>query len=296
MSDGEVCLAEPNQSIDPEQGMMCSLPANSAREAASLLEVVGSGGALGSGTRATWLGRVIPSVRMEYEGEIARLVAEVESRRAAGQSSREISRWVVQERASIAKRIRWKTGVGTRVLFEVRDWTEYGAGGRTVHNVERRYARRGLSGSHLDEAMIRGATTPNTGISQTAIRGARYLRNAGRVVVVFSLTTTAYVLLTAEENDLERLMHEEVSSFIGGGLGTSAAVGACLVFGIASGGWGLLACGVVGGLGGGILGAHVGERVYYSRNRSLEAQVARTGILRAGELSRHLPAEMCVAR
>jgi len=91
--------------------------------------------------------------------------------------------------------------------------------------------------SNLDQAMIRGATSPNTGISQAAIRGARYLKNGGRVVIVFSLATTAYVLLTASNDELERLLHQEVGGFIGGSIGTGAAVGACLVFGIATGGW-----------------------------------------------------------
>jgi hypothetical protein len=192
--------------------------------------------------------------------------------------------------------MRWRTGAGTRVLFEVRDWTEYGSGGRTFSNVERRYGRRGLSGNNLNEAMIRGATSPNTGISQTAIKGARCLKNAGRVIVVFSLATTAYVLLTASKEELERLMHQEVGSFIGGGVGTSAAVGACLVFGIATGGWGLLACGILGGLGGGLAGAEIGERIYYSKNRVVEDQLIRTGVLNSIELSSQPPPAMCFAR
>ena len=42
-----------------------------------------------------------------------------------------------------------------------------------------------------------------------------------------------------------------------GALGSEAGVGLCMVFGIASGGWGLLACGLVGGVGGSILADHV---------------------------------------
>jgi hypothetical protein len=296
MSDGEVCLAEPLQSFQPRDALMCSLPAASTSEAAMLLEAVGSGGALGSGARATWLGRAIPNVRMEYEARVSRLILEVERRRSAGQASREIAQWVVEERARIANQMRWRTGAGTRVLFEVRDWTEYGPGGRTFSNVERRYSGRGLSGADLDHAMIRGATSPNTGISQTAITGARYLRNGGRVILVFSLATTAYVLLTASKDELERVMHQEVGSFIGGSIGTGAAVGACLVFGIATGGWGLLACGIVGGIGGGLAGAELGDRIYYSRNRVVEDQALRTGILNAIELSSQPPPAMCFAR
>ena len=76
-------------------------------------------------------------------------------------------------------------------------------------------------------------------------------------------------------------------------MGTGAAVGACLVFGIVTGGWGLLACGVVGGLGGGWLGAKAGERIYYSRNSNVERGPLDSGILDVSELTVDMPANMC---
>lgn len=295
MADGEVCVAESICKLPEPEAFVCSLPASSPQEAATILEAVGSGGALGTGMKTTRLGAVIPIVRHEYERRIAHLVAEVERRRAAGEPSATIARWVVGERRRIANEMRWRTGAGTRVLFEVRDWTKYGPGGRTYRNMEARYSRRGLQGVELHDSMVRGATSPNTGISRTALQGARYLKNAGRVVIVLSLASTAYVLLTAPEAELERLMYEEAGGWTGGSIGAGFGVGACLVFGIATGGWGLLACGIVGGFGGGVLGASIGERVYYSRNPKVEQQPLASGVLDSRELTTTVPPQMCFA-
>ncbi len=185
--------------------------------------------------------------------------------------------------------IRMRSGPDVAVVFEVRDWSKYGVGGRTVPNIERRLTNRGLTGAALDEAMIRGAARPNVEISQRAIDGARYLRHGGRVIVVFSLATTAYVLLTAPPEELERVIYEEAGGAIGGGVGAGTAVAACLVFGIATGGWGLLACGVVGGLGGGALGAWGGNQIYYAKERHIEQRLLETGTLGADDLFEHLP-------
>jgi hypothetical protein len=146
----------------------------------------------------------------------------------------------------------------------------------------------------LHESLIRGGTSSNTGISSTALKGARYLKSAGRVIIVLSLASTAYVLLTAPKDELERLLYEEAGSWAGGSLGTGAGVGACLVFGIATGGWGLLACGILGGVGGGFLGASIGDKVYYSRNTNVERRPLESGILDARELTSEMPLQMCV--
>jgi hypothetical protein len=297
MPDGEICIAPPSLMCvaSTSSTFTCSLPATSEREAADFLEVIGSGGAVGTGVRMSSLGVTMPNIRDEYKRLIDQMIREVESRRAARQSSREIARWVVNERRRIANQMRWRSGPSTRVLFEVRDWAEYGVGGRSYGNLERRYLRRGVRGTALYEELIRGAQSPNTGISQTAIQGARYLRYGGRVILVISLATTAYSLLTASPDELERLLYEEAGGVLGGSVGTGLAVGTCLVFGVVSGGWGLLACGVIGGIGGGVAGTYVGNQVYYSRNLQIETSVLETGVLDANELTSYLPLQMCVA-
>lgn len=294
---GEICLAPltPLSCEEPADGFLCSLPATSPENASQFLEVVGSGGTLGTGAVLQRLGVNIPLIRTEYEQEIRRLVAEVERRRAEGQSPVQIARYAVEERRRIANRMRWRSGAGTRVLFEIRDWAEYGPGGRSHRNVERRYLRRGHRGTQLHEQMVRGATKPNQGISGTAVRGARYLRHGGRVIVVMSVATTAYVLLTTPEEELPRVLSQEAGGLLGGALGGSAGVGVCLVFGIATGGWGLLACGVAGGFAGGLAGTYAADRVYLSTVPEPEVSVNATGVLDAALFTDHPPTNMCVA-
>jgi hypothetical protein len=296
-SSGEICLADPAPAMcmEPSDGFLCSLPATTPAEAADFLEAVGSGAPLGSGVRMYRLGVSMPVIREAYAREIHALVKTVERMQREGQSTSTIARHAVVQRRLIANRMRSRSGVGTRLLFEVRDWAEYGPGGRSLRNVEARYVRRGYSGAGLHQQMIRGATHPNTGISNTAIRGARYLRHGGRVILVISLPVTAYVLLTTPPDQLPRVLSREAGGFLGGAAGSGLGVGACLVFGIATGGWGLLACGIVGGVAGGALGTLGGERAYAAARPGVETQVLRTGILDAGQLVGEPTPQMCVA-
>lgn len=263
---------------DPDV-FMCRLPANNEREANELLEIVGSGGALGTGARLSPLGVQIPRIRAEYEQAVRQFMGQFETKRASGMNARQLADWAVRERARIARRIRMRHGVGQTVLFEIRDWTKYGVGGRTPSNMRRRYGARGFRGADIDNALIRGSTQPNHPISATARNGARYLRHGGRVIIIVSVITTAYVLLTTPEDQLERVIYEEIGGFTGGWVGAGAGVGFCLVFGIATGGWGLLACGVVGGIGGGFAGSYAGNRIYYSRNSRVVRETESTGLI-----------------
>ena len=69
-----------------------------------------------------------------------------------------------------------------------------------------------------------------------------------------------------------------MGGLVGGSAGAGVGVGVCLVFGIATGGWGLLACGVVGGVGGGLVGSHIGGEVadglYYSDASVPQAKIS----------------------
>src|SRR5262249_38250209 len=163
-----------------------------------------------------------PGIREEYERLARQLVNEVEMRQAAGQSAGEIARWVVEERVRIANRMRWRSGPGTGVLFEVRDWGELCAGGRDCPRVQDVCVRNGGTKEPLNEALIRGGTEKgNLEISEKAIGGARYLKNGGRVIIVLSIAPTAYTLLTAPPSELERVLYEEAGALGGGFAGSS---------------------------------------------------------------------------
>jgi hypothetical protein len=148
--------------------------------------------------------------------------------------------------------------------------------------------RRGFSGEGLESELIRGSMHPEQGVSTAAIRGARYLRYGGRVVLLISVATTAYVLLTTPEDQLAEVVFEETGSAIGGSLGTGLSVGLCIVFGLASGGWALLACGAFGGLLGGLGGSYLGEHLYYTTDDAISSALA-TGTVAMQLLSSQPP-------
>ena len=155
-----------------EQGFVCGLPSSDATGASRLLEAIGRGGGAGAGTgiRLNDLGVSMPAIRSEYEREVQRLAFEVMQREKMKQPAKIIAEYVVRERREIATRMRARSGVGTRVLFEIRDWHKYGWGGRTFSNIEARYVRRGVTGDAVFESMYKGATEPNIGVSDAAIR------------------------------------------------------------------------------------------------------------------------------
>jgi hypothetical protein len=285
------------EDLSEKQGFVCGLPATDATGAARLLEGIGRGGGAGAGVglRLNDLGVSMPAIRSEYERQVNRLVVEVAQREKMGQPAKIIAEYVVRERREIAIRMRARSGVGTRVLFEVRDWQKYGWGGRTFSNIEARYVRRGITGDAVFESMYKGATEPNIGVSDAAIRGARYLKYGGRVILVVSIAATAYRLLTAPQSELEKDIHEEVGGLFGGFAGSGAAVGACLVFGVATGGWGLLACGVIGGAAGGIGGSWVGDRIYYARHPNIETRIQETAVVWPEDLTDAPSDRMCEA-
>ena len=279
MSEG-VRKVDAHAARSPAPGAVrCELPALSERDATSLLEVIGSGGALGAGHGMHQFGVKFPEMRAAYEEAIEELALEVE-RRKKFMKPRALADWAVNSRTAIARDIRARyQGLGATIAYEVRDNVKYGPGGRTPRNLRKYHIRTKRLGAHgLNRELQRSALRSDAQINK-AVKGARFLRHGGRVVVVLSLSTTAYVLLTAPPDQLEKLLYEEAGGLAGGSLGAGAGVGACLLFGIATGGWGLLACGIVGGAVGGAGGALLGEQIYYAVGDDAVEQVDATGLL-----------------
>ncbi len=248
-------------------GYLLPLPAADVDSATRFLEGLG-GDAAGAGRAMANIGVNAPLLRMTYKHDIENMVAEIARRLKAGQSKETVARWASAERGRIVNRIRLGSGMVTRGIYEIRDWREYGAGGRTWANIEQRYERRGLSGGAMHDEIIASAQRSNPTVNNAAMRGASYLKHGGRVVLVVGVAVSAARIWNAAEHELPRVIGEELGGVVGGGLGAGAGVGICMIFGIASGGWGLLACGVIGGLGGGIAGSHAGgwvaDGLYYS--------------------------------
>jgi hypothetical protein len=290
MSGNEMLVCEDNVASRyyDEHERICRLPADSPREALELLETIATGGALGTGQKLARLGVEIPRIRGDYERQVRLLIDDI-ARRQGQVPLEELARYASRERVRIARSMRWRQGVGSVILLEARDNWKYGWGGRTFPNMQRRYAGPGIGNDAVLRKILNGATAPNVELSQTAVRGARYLSYGGKAIVVVSVATTGYRLLNTPQEELPRVMSEEAGSFIGGAVGAEAAVGLCLVFGIVTGGWGLLGCGVLGGLAGGIVGAEAGNRLYYSTSSRVVAQANATAIVAPTELSPAMP-------
>ena len=258
---------------------MCHLPSRNADEAAELLAIVGAGRNIGAGAQLDRLGVEMSRVRSQYESAIRGFVRKFNDLRESGIDTEQLADWAVRERMRIAHRIRLNNTVNKSLWFEIRDWSKYGSGGRTPENIKLRHEKLGLKGKDHHMAMVRLATQSAKKISVRGVMGANYIRSGGLVIVVISVPTTAYLLLTTPEDQLETLIYREIGSFSGGWTGVSAGTGICLVFGTGIGGWRLLACGILGGVAGGVTGNYIGNRVFFSRDNKIISSAENTGMI-----------------
>lgn len=301
-SCGEICYAvqlqAPNMSLPQSNAYSLPLPAKTLDQAACFLEGLG-GDAVGAGRAMTRIGINAPQIRATYKREVEGMIAELARRLEAGESKEVVARWASTERNRIIAKLRSGSGMVTRGIYEVRDWREYGYGGRTWNNITRRYEARGLRGDKMYDHIIKGAQKSNPNVNNAAMRGASYLKHGGRVVLVVGVAISAARIWNASDEELPRVIGEELGGFIGGGIGAGAGVGICIIFGIATSGWGLLACGVVGGVGGGVAGSYAGGKItdgiYYSDANTPAHMLGQVTIeIPKQQLYTVPPAAMCV--
>ena len=299
---GTISLSQQTQWPGPPYRLpdayLLPLPTADVESSRVFLEGIG-GSAAGAGQAMNRIGVNAPLLRAAYKREIESMVAEIARRLQAGESRESLARWVSAERNRIINRIRSSSGMITRGIYEIRDWREYGMGGRTWANIERRYQSRGLTGGAMHDEIIRGAQKSNATVNTAAMRGASYLKHGGRIVLVVGVAITAARIWNASDHELPKVIGEELGGFVGGSLGAGAGVGICMIFGIASGGWGLLACGVIGGLGGGVAGSYAGGKIadglYYSDANTPADQIGQVTVeIPFNRLHTTPPAPLCV--
>lgn len=253
------------QIIDDQTCYLVTVPGESEAEGLEFLQMVGAG-MVGSGIRMTHLGHRIPKIRLAYEQQLKTLALQreaMEIRFRAGDLSKEaFAQWLHSERRRIAYAGRWQQGLGAVTLIEARDWAKYGVGGRSWDNMLR-HASKGLppSADPLDR-LIGSSSRSNTGVSEAAIRGARMLRHGGPVFIVAGLGMSAHEIIAAPEEDRAQVAEQLAAEAGGGFLGSGLGVGVCIAFGVATSGWGLLACGLIGG----VTGGYAGGAAYRSMN------------------------------
>jgi len=310
MASGMMCYAE--DSLADHNAPQMSMASNSAAGSATMRlpfstpaeanEFLGGigGDAVGAGYAMNRAGISIPQIRTLYKQRIKEMVAELSRRSELGESAESLARWVSAERTKIAQEIRQMGSPGSQTLYNIRDTWEYGRGGRTWENIERRYSTRGLSGPDMHNHIISGAMRSNVRVDEASLRGARFLKHGGRVVVVVGIGLSAARIWNASDHELPRVIGEELGGLAGGAIGASVAVGACIVFGVATGGWGLLACGIIGGAGGGYLGSSLGgeaaDALYYTDTATPDQMMGEITIeIPADRLYSTPPLNMCTA-
>jgi hypothetical protein len=255
-----------------------TLPGRNQDEAIQFLQSVGAGSGLGTGSA---LNIDLRRIRLDYEREIEALARGVQERQAQGWTTEAIAEWISPARTRIARSLRLRQGIGPTAVLEIRDNLQYGLGGRTFPNVWRRYAAPGMTSEEIAGKVIAGSLRSNTGISETALNSARYLRYGGRVVIVLSVGLSVYEIGHAKQADRPRIIYEQAGGFLGGYLLSSSAVAAVAVFGLVTGGWGLLAVGLLAGAAGGLAGTWAGDKIYYSTHPDLQHVADTTGLVPA---------------
>jgi len=94
--------------------------------------------------------------------------------------------------------------------------------------------------------------------TQFLARHGTKIRWAGRLAFVAATAYGGYRVATAPENQVGRVAGEEIGGLALGAAGTVLAGAGCVALGIATGGLGLFACGLVGGVALGALGRYAG--------------------------------------
>lgn len=105
---------------------------------------------------------------------------------------------------------------------------------------------------------IVGQPALSTGARTFALRNAEAIRWGGRGILVLSVAYSGYRVATARRSERGRVFGEEAGAQLLGWAGGVGAGALCIGFGIATGGVGLLACGLVGGVIGGVGGSYLG--------------------------------------
>ncbi len=212
---------------------------------------------------------------------------------------KETATWAAETRTKIVKEMRSKMTLLNRVGVEIRDKAVYGLKSRTFDNLLKRKLDKGVDETVAHWELIQSSLKSNQGVTKIAHRAseaARYLKHGGKVMLVVSVSASLYAILRAPEEDLERVIFEELGGAMGGTLGSATVAGACLVAGVASLGSGFLACGVIGGIAGGIAGGLGGSfaanRIYYTSHRENNPSDDFI-VIEEGEISTRMPLDMC---
>lgn len=250
-------------------------------------------GMAGVGARQLLAGATWGPIRRRYEA-FDRALAQAAQARVASLGSNPslaeleaVVRQASGQRTAAARLWRLPSGPDAFLAAEVRDWAEYGMGGRRFDNLMRRSVARATSdqaswsrGDHL-RSMASKVGKTNAVTTSGVFRSARYLKAGGAIVMVagMGLTYREYQK-TPEPLKAEFLRREAVAA-----AGGAFASGLATAFLVTTSAAGIVVVGV--GLVAGVAGALAAEGIYRSiYGDSLIGQLQASGVIQANLLGK----------
>lgn len=271
-----------------------TLPGHCESDAYDFLNSLDSGG-IGGGAAMMHMGHTVPQIRDAYYAELMKTESMLPIKQST-LSPDALNRWKIEERIRIAKLLRNKQGLLPSVILELRDRQVYGAGGRTVDNLIGRTiqgaANKGVALDRNAALAKLGSSwnSPNHEVTKAA-QAARYLKYGGRVFFVVGIGASAHAIVTAPEQERIKVAAQEGAGIAGGALGSAVAVGLVIGFGIVTGGWGLIAIGLVGGLAGGAAAEYGTHRLLYAhQSQTVEQKLNGAGFVHRDAFTARIPA------
>jgi hypothetical protein len=264
------------------------VPGVTSEDGYAFLERLDSGLA-GTGARQLLAGATWGPIRRRYEA-YDRALAEAAKARLTSLGSNPtlaeleaVVRHASAQRTTAARLWRLPSGPDAFLAAEVRDWAEYGLGGRRFGNLMSRSMKnpRQTSWSQADHLRNIASKVGKTNAETTSgvFRSARFLKTGGAIVMMAGLGWTYHEYQNTPEHLKADFLKREAVSAAGGAL-ASGLVTAFLVTTTAAG---VVVVGV--GLVAGIAGALAAEGIYRSiYGDSLLGQIRNSGVIQANLL------------
>ncbi|MBU6258112.1 MAG: hypothetical protein KGL18_07480 [Burkholderiales bacterium] len=276
---------------DPFERQRCAIrvPGSTEEEGYEFLETLAASGS-GSGARQWLTGATFEPIREFYRAHDARIAGLAEQRlselgpQASVEQIREVARWASGKRTAAARLWRVPSGPEAMALGELRDWHQYGLGGRTLPNLMRRNLARTPGLAEVDNLclVIRSAAKANPRVTLQVGAVARSLRAGGVVLMLAGAGLTAWEYSETARSERPEFLRREGASMAGSAIATGVVTTA-LVMSFALPGIVVVGLGVVAG----VVGAWVGERIYLAaRGSPAHEQAMGSGIIHA-ELLRY---------
>lgn len=180
-------------------------------------------------------GRTIEPFRAIYDQGRDLIAQKIAELRQANVSESAIAEQASKMRTQLGKEVRDASGSALKKGAELIDWVR--------GNVERPTYQTLRAAGKSDAQIIESALRTNRFVN--ALPGA--LKRGGRISWITSGGLSVYVVLEAPPEKMATVAAKEAGGLAGSAGGMAAAEAACVFFGIATEGIGLLACGLLGG-------------------------------------------------